>query len=26
VMARWSFPAVRVSSKDILDGLALALV
>ena len=26
VMARWSFPAVRVSEKDILDGLALALV
>jgi exopolyphosphatase/guanosine-5'-triphosphate,3'-diphosphate pyrophosphatase len=25
VMARWSFPAVRVSSKDILDGLALDL-
>jgi exopolyphosphatase/guanosine-5'-triphosphate,3'-diphosphate pyrophosphatase len=26
VMARWSFPAVRVSEKDILDGLALELV
>ena len=26
VMARWSFPAVRVSEKDILDGLALTLV
>jgi exopolyphosphatase/guanosine-5'-triphosphate,3'-diphosphate pyrophosphatase len=25
-MARWSFPAVRVSDKDILDGLALELV
>jgi exopolyphosphatase/guanosine-5'-triphosphate,3'-diphosphate pyrophosphatase len=25
VMARWSFPAVRVSDKDILDGLALEL-
>jgi exopolyphosphatase/guanosine-5'-triphosphate,3'-diphosphate pyrophosphatase len=26
VMARWSFPSVRVSEKDILDGLALELV
>jgi exopolyphosphatase / guanosine-5'-triphosphate,3'-diphosphate pyrophosphatase len=26
VMARWSFPAVRVSEKDILDGLAFELV
>jgi exopolyphosphatase/guanosine-5'-triphosphate,3'-diphosphate pyrophosphatase len=25
VMAWWSFPAVRVSEKDILDGLALSL-
>jgi len=25
-MARWSFPTVRVSDKDILDGLALELV
>jgi len=25
VMAKWSFPAVRVSDKDILDGLALEL-
>ena len=25
-MARWSFPTVRVSEKDILDGLALELV
>jgi exopolyphosphatase/pppGpp-phosphohydrolase len=25
-MARWSFRTVRVSDKDILDGLALELV
>ncbi|HYR61047.1 MAG TPA: Ppx/GppA phosphatase family protein [Actinomycetota bacterium] len=26
VMARWAFPAVRVSEKDILDGLVLELM